>query len=114
MDKFPGTKKADLRTASSLKDWQSYLNVEVAYATSAEQVIISLQVIEGTTVSEAIEQSKILSRFPCCDLSKTKVGIFSQICKLDTVLKANDRVEIYRPLLHDPMQARRQRAAKNA
>lgn len=96
---------------ADLKDLPS-LNVEVAYATSAEQMIIPLQVIEGTTAGEAIELSKILSRFPEIDLSKTKVGIFSQICKLDTVLKQNDRVEIYRSLLIDPMQARRERAAK--
>ena len=88
------------------------INVEVAYATPAEQIIIGLQVAEGTTVGEAIACSKILSRFPEIDLSKNKVGIFSQLCKLDTVLKQNDRVEIYRPLLIDPMQARRQRASK--
>lgn len=91
---------------------EALINVEVAYATVAEQVIIPVQVIERTTVGEAIELSKILSRFPEIDLSNNKVGIFSQVCKLDTVLKQNDRVEIYRPLLIDPMQARRQRAAK--
>lgn len=90
----------------------SVINVEVAYATFSEQVIIPLQVAQGITAGEAIELSKILSRFPDIDLTKTKIGIFSQICKLDTVLKPNDRVEIYRPLLCDPMQARRQRAAK--
>ncbi len=88
------------------------INVEVAYAKPDEQVIIPLQVSEGTTVNEAIELSQVLLRFPEIDLVKTKVGIFSQVCKLDAVLKQNDRVEIYRPLLLDPMQARRQRAAK--
>lgn len=91
---------------------KSLVAVEVAYATPEEQLIIPMQVTEGTTVIEAIELSNILSRFPEIDLNKIKVGIFSQICKLDTVLKAKDRVEIYRPLLIDPMQARRQRAAK--
>ena len=86
------------------------INVEVAYAKPDEQVIIPLQVSEGTTVNEAIELSQVLLRFPEIDLVKTKVGIFSQVCKLDAVLKQNDRVEIYRPLLLDPMQARRQRA----
>lgn len=90
----------------------SLITVEVAYATPAEQLIIPLQVAEGTTAGQAIELSKILSRFPEIDLTKTKVGIFSQVCKLDTVLKQHDRVEIYRPLLCDPMQARRERAAK--
>jgi putative ubiquitin-RnfH superfamily antitoxin RatB of RatAB toxin-antitoxin module len=93
---------------------ETLITVEVAYAKPEEQVIVSLQVLEGTTVNEAIELSKILSRFPEIELTKTKVGIFSQICKLDNVLKQNDRVEIYRPLLCDPMQARRERAAKSA
>ena len=88
------------------------INIEVAYAKPDEQVILALQVAQGTTVGEAISLSNILLRFPEIDLSKTKVGIFSQICKLDEILKQNDRVEIYRPLLCDPMQARRQRAAK--
>ena len=112
MAEFCEKKADDLMTASPLKDWQSCLNVEVAYATVAEQVIIPLEVVVGTTVNEAILLSEILLRFPEIDLAKTKVGIFSQICKLDTVLKQHDRVEIYRPLLFDPMQARRQRAAK--
>ncbi len=89
------------------------LNVEVAYATPAEQVIIALQVSAGTTAREAIALSNLLVRFPEIDLTKTKIGIFSQVCKEDTVLKQHDRVEIYRPLLCDPMQARRERAAKN-
>lgn len=89
-----------------------FINVEVAYATSKEQVIVQLQVLDGTMVGEAIELSEILSCFPDINLSKTKFGIFSQTCKLETVLKQNDRVEIYRPLLVNPMQARRERAAK--
>jgi putative ubiquitin-RnfH superfamily antitoxin RatB of RatAB toxin-antitoxin module len=92
----------------------SFINVEVAYAAFAEQVIIRLQVIQGSTVEDAIELSKILSHFPEIDLAKTKVGIFSQLCQLDKVLKPQDRVEIYRPLLCDPMQTRRLRAAKKA
>jgi uncharacterized protein len=92
----------------------SLINVEVAYAAFAEQLIIRLQVIQGATVADAIELSKILSHFPEIDLTKTKVGIFSQFCQLDTVLKPEDRVEIYRPLLCDPMQTRRLRAAKRS
>ena len=88
------------------------ITVEVAYATPKEQLIIALQVQKGITAKEAIEQSNILSRFPDIDLVKNKIGIFGLVCKLETVLKPNDRVEIYRPLLIDPMQARRQRAIK--
>jgi len=85
--------------------------VEVAYARPDEQVIIPLDVPAGTTVRQAIERSGILQRFMEIDLNKNKVGIFGKITKLDNELRANDRVEIYRPLIADPKEVRRARAA---
>ena len=71
-----------------------------------------LQVAESCTVEQAIELSDIIGQFPEIDLAKNKVGIFSQVCLLNTRLQENDRVEIYRSLVIDPMEARRQRAVK--
>lgn len=88
------------------------IKVEVAYALPQEQVIIPLDVAVGTTVQEAIERSGILQQFMDIDLKSNKVGVFGKLTKLDTVLKANDRVEIYRPLIADPKEVRRQRAAQ--
>ena len=51
--------------------------------------------------------------YPNIDQAALNVGIFGSACKLDTPLKTGDRVEIYRPLHHDPKEARRQRALKN-
>jgi putative ubiquitin-RnfH superfamily antitoxin RatB of RatAB toxin-antitoxin module len=68
---------------------------------------------EGTTVEAAIIASGLLARFPDISLSTNAVGIFGKVCELSQVLKAGDRVEIYRPLVHDPKEARRQRAAKS-
>ena len=90
------------------------VEVEVAYAKSDEQLILSLHVPELCTVEQAIELSGILEKFPEIDLTKNKVGIFSQICSLFLSLQENDRVEIYRSLAINPMEARRQRAAKQA
>jgi putative ubiquitin-RnfH superfamily antitoxin RatB of RatAB toxin-antitoxin module len=89
------------------------INVEVAYALPEEQVILGLQVKEGTTAQQAVEQSGILQRFPEIDLGgENKLGIFSKITKADTVLREQDRVEIYRQLIADPKQVRKQRAAE--
>jgi len=88
------------------------MEVEVAYARADKQLIIALRNIDSCTISEAIEQSKIMEHFPEIDLTKNKVGIFSQICTLTTQLQDKDRVEIYRSLSVDPMEARRQRALK--
>ncbi|MBD3671306.1 MAG: RnfH family protein [Gammaproteobacteria bacterium] len=89
------------------------LHIEVAYALPQEQILLPLEVAEGTTVKQAIEQSGILDEYPEIELNGTnKVGIFGKISKLDTALRDRDRVEIYRPLIADPKQVRKQRAAE--
>lgn len=86
--------------------------VEVSYALPEEQIIVKLQVQRGTTLVEAVKRSGILQRFPEIDLQKNKVGIFGKINKQDYVLREGDRVEIYRPLIADPKEIRKQRAAE--
>ena len=88
------------------------ITIEVAYADTLQQSVIQLSMPLSATVAEAIHASGILSQFPDIDLAEQKVGIFSQLCGLDTMLSAGDRVEIYRPLLQDPMEARRGRLRK--
>ena len=90
------------------------MDIEVAYAKSDEQLIKSVQADDACTVEQAIELSGMLNHYPEIDLTKNKVGIFSQICALSKCLQENDRVEIYRSLAIDPMEARRQRAVKQA
>lgn len=90
----------------------SKIPVEVTYARPDEQVLISLEVSPGTTVQQAIELSGVLEQFPEIDLAENKVGIFGKITRADTELRERDRVEIYRPLIADPKESRRRRAAK--
>ena len=86
--------------------------IEVTYALPEEQVLISLDVEQGTTVEQAVKLSGVLEKFPDIDLTKNKVGIFGKATKLDEVLRDKDRVEIYRPLIADPKESRRKRAEK--
>ena len=88
------------------------MQIEIAYAQPEQQVILLITVVEGCRVEQAIRSSGILERFPEIDLAQNKVGIFAKVVSLDTVLREGDRVEIYRPLLVDPKQARRVRAKK--
>ena len=90
---------------------QSEITVEVAYALPHEQLIIPVKVSAGTTAENAIHASGIIKKFPEIDLSVNKVGIFGKATRLDTVLRHLDRVEIYRPLIADPKEVRKQRAA---
>lgn len=88
------------------------IRIEVAYAKPEEQMIIPLEVPASTTVKQAIEKSQIFILFPEIDLAQNKVGIFSKPCALDTPLRERDRVEIYRLLIADPKEVRKQRAAQ--
>ena len=88
------------------------INVEVAYAEPDKQLILSVNVDAGTTVGGAIVQSGIMMKFPELDVENSKVGIFGKATKMTAVLKDTDRVEIYRPLIADPKEVRRKRAAE--
>lgn len=90
------------------------ITVEVAYALPTEQKILSLQVEEGCTVYEAVIKSRIADQFPQIDVEQDPMGIFGKAVRdpKHTVLKAGDRIEIYRPLIADPKAARAKRAAK--
>jgi putative ubiquitin-RnfH superfamily antitoxin RatB of RatAB toxin-antitoxin module len=85
--------------------------VEVAYALPDRQVILALDVAADATVAAVIAQSGILEEFPEIDLENNKVGVFGKLGKLTDTLHAGDRVEIYRPLIADPKEVRKQRAA---
>lgn len=89
------------------------VHVEVAYATPQRQTVISLELASGSTAKQAIDLSGLLQQHPEIDLSTQKIGIFGQPCALDRLLNSGDRVEIYRPLLIDPMQARRLKASQS-
>jgi uncharacterized protein len=88
------------------------ISVELVYIEPNSQNSLRLDLVKGSNISQAIQQSGLLERFPEIDLNKNKVGLFSEIQELDTVLQAGDRIEIYRSLLADPKEARRQRAKK--
>lgn len=95
------------------------ITVEVAYAEPDQQKIVSLQVPPGTTARAAARLSGISELFPTLDVDSDPMGIFSQVLGSkglpgpdEYVLQPMDRVEIYRPLLADPKEVRKQRAAK--
>lgn len=95
------------------------LEVEVVYASPDRQRLIGLRVPLGTTALDAVQRSGILEEFPEIDLDKVSFGIFSKLLdgrsnpRADEYLmQPRDRVEIYRPLLIDPKQARLRRAAR--
>ena len=98
---------------------ESLITVEVAYALPDRQKLISLEVPQGTTALDAVRQSGIVEAFPEIDLATAKMGIFSQqlgtkgLAAADAYqMQPRDRIEIYRPLIADPKEVRRKRAAE--
>jgi putative ubiquitin-RnfH superfamily antitoxin RatB of RatAB toxin-antitoxin module len=88
------------------------LQVYVCYAIERHEFTHPMKVAPGTTIGQAIEQSGVLQAFPDINLATQPVGIYAKKKTLDTVLRERDRVEIYRPLVADPKDSRRRRAAK--
>lgn len=89
-----------------------FLVVEVVYALADEQVLHSVTLPRGSTIQNALERSGIIRRFPGVDFNTCKVGVFGSVRPRDTALSAGDRVEIYRPLLVDPKDARHARVRR--
>lgn len=87
------------------------IKVQVCYATPQREYYRDLAVAPGTTIGQAIADSGVLQDIPGIDLAVDAVGLYGKKRPLDTVLRERDRIEIYRPLVADPKEARRRRAA---
>ena len=90
------------------------VEVQVCYALPDTAFLHTLSLPAGSTLQQALEQSGVLQRHPEIDLAVNLVGIHGKKKTLDTVLRAQDRVEVYRPLQADPKEARRRRAGGKA
>ena len=86
--------------------------VEVAYATPAKRIILEGEIDAGTSPRDAIKVSGIDQHFPEIDLENCELGVFGKVVAADYVLQDGDRIEIYRALIADPKEVRRQRAER--
>jgi putative ubiquitin-RnfH superfamily antitoxin RatB of RatAB toxin-antitoxin module len=87
------------------------LHVALCYATPNVEILREFEVAPGTTIEQALRQSGVVEELGI-DLANCPVGIYAKMKPLDTVLRENDRIEIYRPLVADPKDSRRRRAIK--
>lgn len=85
------------------------ISVEIVWATPERQVLVELQVARGSSVEAVIEQSGFYERFDGEGLRSADVGIWGQVVPRTHAVSDGDRIEIYRPLLMDPREARRRR-----
>ncbi|MDE1894398.1 MAG: RnfH family protein [Pseudomonadota bacterium] len=87
------------------------LSVEVVHAQGGQAVRRTVELPAGSTVRQAIEASGLGALLPGGCFDSALFGIYSRRVDADHLLQDGDRVEIYRPLLIDPMEARRRRAS---
>ena len=88
------------------------IEIEVAYATAQKQVILECEIDADTAPRDAVRASGIVEHFPEIDPERCDLGVFGKAIADDYRLAAGDRIEIYRPLIADPKEIRRQRAAQ--
>ncbi len=88
------------------------ITIELIYALPNQQNLITIKTKSNSTILDAINQSEVLKRFPEIDLNENKVGVFSKVSLLTDSLFDGDRIEIYRALIADPKEVRKQRALK--
>jgi len=88
------------------------IKIEVVYGLAHKQKLLTLSVIEGCTVEQAINESGMLPLFSEIDLTINKVGVWNKVVKLNHIITDFDRIEIYRPLIADPKEVRKRRAEK--
>lgn len=86
------------------------ITVEVIHAQAGRSILLRVRLPIGSTVMQAIEASGILQMLPEGAVDCVQAGIFSQKVPPDHVVEEGDRIELYRPLVLDPMEARRRRA----
>ncbi|MDQ2823515.1 MAG: RnfH family protein [Pseudomonadota bacterium] len=87
------------------------IDVIVAWAVPGNAILRPVTVASGTTIAGAIAASGVLQDVPEIDLASYPVGIYGKKKALDTLVRALDRIEIYRPLVADPKESRRRRTA---
>jgi uncharacterized protein len=90
------------------------LRVEVVYALPGGQYAVHVNLAKGASVLDAVLASGLLERYPEIDLPRYKLGIYGKVVAPGALLADGDRVEIYRPLVLDPKEARRRRALRKS
>ena len=86
------------------------MRVSVVYCLREGAWTREIELADGSTLRDAIEQSGVLAEYPALGRADLSVGVFGRLHPPDTQARDGDRIEIYRPLLVDPKEARRHRA----
>lgn len=86
------------------------IHVEVAYAAAPHLIDrVALRLPAGSTALQALRASGLGDRLDAPALDALALGLWGRAIEPGTVLRDRDRLELLRPLVVDPKEARRQR-----
>lgn len=88
------------------------INIQICFAVGIEVQILELEIVPNLTIQNVLNDLNISHQLPTMNRESAKFGIFGKIKTMDTELRDGDRLEIYQPLLAQPMESRRRRAKK--
>ena len=87
------------------------MRVHIAFAAPTHVWRQTLDVPENATVGQALALSGFAAAFPEFTDQALALGVYGERCDERRPLRENDRIELYRPLVFDPLESRRRRAA---
>jgi hypothetical protein len=88
------------------------MRVWVVYALADRQSVQELELPDSATVADAVARSGLLQKFPEITERPLTCAIYGRVVADSHSLRADDRVEILRPLQQDPKESRRRAAAR--
>ena len=86
------------------------LRIEVVYALPVRCWSATVDLPAGATVADALALAAMETRVPGLQVDPSRLAVFGRSVTPESALHDRDRIEILRPLLADPKQARRKRA----
>lgn len=88
------------------------IKVEVCHCAAERIFLQTLLVAAGSRIDDVLDRSNLFAEFPALDRASMKFGVFGKFKSAENTLHDGDRVEVYRELKVDPMEARRRRVTK--
>lgn len=84
--------------------------VHVVFATPGKIWQTTVNVPPGTSLLKALKASGFFNAFPEQAAQAVRLGVWGRECSPDQRVANNDRIEVYRALVFDPLESRRRRA----
>ena len=87
------------------------LRLTVAWITRHVQDVVPVEVPVGSTLADALAASRLVETYGL-DPAQLSYAVAGKRLRIDSTVHDGDRIDVLRPLIADPKDARRRRAAR--